>query len=252
MKTHRIGFVVPSSNVTIETEVPELLHRYEQSSDHRFTFHSSRSTLHSVDKDSLHRMLDDADRCADELSDAQVEVIGYACLVALMAEGPKAHEALERRLEDITLENDAKATIVSSAGALVRTLHALSLHRVAIATPYMPELTALVARYLSDYDIEVVDTLSLSVLDNRAVGRLDPFELAQHIKTLDLRRADGLVLSACVQMPSLSVVDGVQNSVGIPVVTAATATTRGLLEALGLAPVVAGGGAALADLRGEA
>jgi maleate isomerase len=45
---------------------------------------------------------------------------------------------------------------------------------------------------------------SLEVSDNRAVGALDPDDLKNRWKRLDLRDCDALVLSACVQMPSLS------------------------------------------------
>ena len=41
------------------------------------------------------------------------------------------------------------------------------------------------------------------------------------------------MLSACVQMPSLDVVDEVQEALGKPVVSAAVATTHRMLGALG-------------------
>ncbi|WP_028927599.1 maleate cis-trans isomerase family protein [Pseudonocardia acaciae] len=240
MPTHRIGLIVPSSNTTMETEVPELLRRH---SDAAFTTHSSRAVLHTVDPESLHRMVGEGDRCAAELADARVAAIGYACLIALMAEGPKAHEHIEPRLQEVA----GGTRVTSSAGALVRTLLELGLRRVAIVTPYLPALTDLVVGYLAAYDIEVVDSVSLGVPDNHEVGCLDPVALPGHARRLDLRRADGLVLSACVQMPSLPAVDLVEREVGMPVVTAATATTRELLRAVGLPPVVPGAGAALAQ-----
>ena len=54
-----------------------------------------------------------------------------------------------------------------------------------------------------------------------------------------------IVLSACVQMPSLSVVPMVEALTGKPVVTAAVATTYAMLKALDLDPVVPGAGALL-------
>jgi len=40
--------IVPSSNTTIETEVPEMLARRAQATGERFTFHSSRAVLKTV------------------------------------------------------------------------------------------------------------------------------------------------------------------------------------------------------------
>lgn len=45
MSHHRIGLVVPSSNVTVETEIPTLLGRHAEAT---FSFHSSRMRMHTV------------------------------------------------------------------------------------------------------------------------------------------------------------------------------------------------------------
>ena len=169
-RTRRIGLIVPSSNTTIETEVPAMLARADLGVP--VTFHSSRAVLHSVDEESLDRMVAESDRCASELADARVDVIAYACLVALMARGAGAHEEVEKRLTEVVAASGAEAPIVSSAGALIRGLRGRGIERVAIMTPYMPPLTKLVADYLEAYGIEVVDSLSLAVADNVEVGRL--------------------------------------------------------------------------------
>lgn len=245
MTQHRVGLIVPSSNTTMETELPELLRRSVAGSTDTVTTHSSRAPLHTVEPAELHRMVLEGDRCATELSDARVDAIGYACLIALMAEGPRAHERVEKHLAEVAAANGGPAPVVSSAGALVRAIVNLNLRRVAIVTPYVPALTDMVIEYLSAYDIEVVDSVSLGVADNHAVGCLDPAGLPTAVDRLSLDHADGVVLSACVQMPSLPMVQTVQNTIGLPVVTAATSTTRELLVALGLPTSVEGGGAAL-------
>jgi maleate isomerase len=55
---------------------------------------------------------------------------------------------------------------------------------------------------------------------------------------VDVRDADALVLSACVQMPSLSAIQTVEDAAGLPVLSAATATVFTILSELGLEPVV--------------
>ncbi|MCW2572199.1 MAG: Asp/Glu racemase [Frankiales bacterium] len=242
----RVGLIVPSSNTTMETELPMLLGRYGREHGVDFTFHSSRARLHRVDAESLARMVDDSDRCAAEITDADVDVVAYACLVAVMARGSGAHTEVEQRLSEIVRAGrSAAATVTSSAGALVRVLADLGLSRVAVVAPYMPALTELVVTYLRDSGTDVVDSVSLSVSDNCEVGRLDVQALPQHVSRLDLSQADGIVLSACVQMPSLGAVQAVEDAFGLPVVTAATATTREVMTALGLDPEIEGGGAAL-------
>jgi maleate isomerase len=110
----------------------------------------------------------------------------------------------------------------------------------------MKPLTQAVIEYLEDAGVEVVDSLSLEVPDNLAVARLDPADLRKHYQQLDLSRADALVLSACVQMPSLPSIQPVEEEVGIPVLSAATATTYRILQELGLPPIVPNAGRLLA------
>ncbi|HWB66079.1 MAG TPA: Asp/Glu racemase [Mycobacteriales bacterium] len=229
---HRVGLIVPSSNVTMETELPALLGEY--GADRRFTFHSSRAVLHRVDAESLRRMVGESDRCAAELADARVEVVAYACLVAVMAEGAGAHDAHEARLTDRLRAAGCDAPVVSSAGALVRTLQELDAHRVAMIAPYMKPLTAKVAAYLEAYGFDVIDSLSLEVDDNLAVGALDPSRLVDHLGRVRTDGADAVILSACVQMPSLEALQPAADAVGLPVISAASSTARELLAHFGI------------------
>jgi maleate isomerase len=246
---HRVGLIVPSSNVTTETELPELMARHRSAASPGFTFHSSRAVLHRVDAESLRRMVGESDRCARELADARVDVVAYACLIAIMAEGRGAHEASESRLAATLAAAGCVAPVTSSAGALVRSLQRLDAKRVALVAPYVRSLTQVVIDYLAAYGIEVVSSVSLEVDDNVAVGRLDPSRLVAHAAPLDMLGVDAVVLSACVQMPSLPAINDAEQEFDLPVLSASTATAHEVLELLGEEPYVPRAGAALAPLR---
>jgi maleate isomerase len=77
------------------------------------------------------------------------------------------------------------------------------------------------------------------------VGRIDGDRIMAAAAELDLRETDALVLSACVQMPSLDLVQTAEQRFGVPVVTASTAGAFTLLQELGLAPALPGAGALL-------
>lgn len=242
MTTYRIGQIVPSSNVTMETEVPALLRAREAVAPERFTFHSSRMRMTRVTPEQLRAMDGESDRCAVELSDARVDVIGYACLVAVMATGPGYHREAERRLHRRTVENGAPAPVVTSAGALVEGLHTLGAKKVAMVTPYLRPLAATVVDYLGREGIEVLDHAALEIADNLDVAAHDPARLPGIAGGLAHADADAVVLSACVQMPSLSAVAEAEQQLGKPVVSAAICTTHQLLRALGLPAVAPGAG----------
>src|SRR6516225_8399377 len=97
-RNFRIGQIVPSSNTTMETEIPAMLRAREAlRPEERFTFHSSRMRMHKVNKEGL--------RCAAELADARVDVMSTACLVAIMAMGLGYHRQTEQELTEVARAN---------------------------------------------------------------------------------------------------------------------------------------------------
>jgi maleate isomerase len=245
MKRYRIGQIVPSSNTTMETEIPALFRMRESVAPERFTFHSSRMRMKQVTQEELAAMDRDSDRCALELSDAQVDVLGYACLVAIMSMGPGYHRVAEARLHERTVRNGATAPVVTSAGALVTGIQTLGAKVVSVVCPYMRPLAKRVVEYLETEGITVKDYLALEVADNLAVGRLDPDNLLEVSARVNRSGIDALVLSACVQMPSLPVIDAAERKYNLPVLSAAVCTTHQMLKRLSLHTHVPGGGTLL-------
>ncbi|MFG2341041.1 Asp/Glu racemase [Streptomyces yangpuensis] len=227
----------------METEVPAILRaRQAVVPDERFTFHSSRMRMTHVTPEQLRAMDADSDRCAAELSDARVDVLGYACLVAIMSTGLGYHRTAERRLHARTAENGAPAPVVTSAGALVHGLHTIGARRIALLAPYMRPLTRTVVDYLTHEGIEVLDYEALEIPDNLDVAAHDPDRLPGLARALEYTDADAVVLSACVQMPSLGAIEEAEQLLGKPVVSAAVCTAHQMLRALDLDAVAPGAG----------
>src|SRR4051812_21494883 len=146
---HRVGLIVPSSNTTMETEIPAMLHARSEIRPETFTFHSSRMRMKHVDPAELAAMDAESVRCAVELSDARVDVMAYACLVAIMAQGTGYPRESQKKLAAAAAEESGVAVpVVSSAGALTEALHHLGARRIAVLAPYMRPLTATVCGYI--------------------------------------------------------------------------------------------------------
>lgn len=242
---YRIGLIVPSSNTTMETEIPAMLRAREAVLPERFTFHSSRMRMKSVNQEELAAMDRDSDRCALELSDARMDVMGYACLVAIMSMGKGYHRESQRRLFEVTVGNGAPSPVITSAGALVEGLQAMGAKRISIIAPYMKPLTKMVIDYVENEGIEVTDSISLEIPDNLAVGARDPRAPAQLWRQLNVKGADAIVASACVQMPSLASVPLIEAASGLPVISGSVCTTYALLKSVGLERRVPNAGALL-------
>ncbi|WP_281404188.1 maleate cis-trans isomerase family protein [Kitasatospora kifunensis] len=250
-RTFRIGQIVPSSNVTMETEVPAILRARESIAPERFTFHSSRMRMTHVTPEQLKAMDADSDRCAVELSDAAVDVLGYACLVAIMSMGTGYHRVSEERLHTRTVENGSPAPVVTSAGALVNGLHTMGARKIALVAPYLRPLTRTVVDYLTHEGIEVLDYAALEIPGNLDVAAHDPAKLPAIAHGLDYGQADAVVLSACVQLPSLAAIEEAEQRLGKPVVSASICTAHQLLRALGLPAVAPGAGHLLSGAYAE-
>jgi maleate isomerase len=231
MNAYRIGLVVPSSNVTVETEMPALLQRHRSA---RFSFHSTRMRMHTVSPEELRAMNAQRGRCIDEIGDAAVDAVLYACLVALMAQGAGEHQRSESAVVDQLAERGLTPRVTSSAGALVHALRATGAERVALVMPYLRPVAELVVAYVEAEGFTVTGWRALEVADNAEVGCIAGDRVLDAARSLDLAGTDALVVSACVQMPSLPLVQQAEDEFGLPVLSAATAGAFTLLDQLGL------------------
>ena len=242
MSTHRIGLVVPSSNVTVETEMPAILGRHPIA---RFSFHSTRMRMHTVSPEQLAAMNAQRERCVMEIADAAPDTILYACLVAVMVGGPGEHRRVESAVAEQLATGGSEAKIRSSAGALVEALHALDAKRIALVTPYMKPLAQQVVDYLVAEGFDVAAWRALEVADNAEVGCIPGDKVMKAARELDLTGVDALVISCCVQMPSLDLVEPAEQEFGIPTLSAATAGAYSILRSLGLNATIEGAGSLL-------
>jgi maleate isomerase len=242
----RIGQIVPSSNTTMESEVPAMLRAREPHYAERFTFHSSRMRMQRVSAEELQAMNQEGLRCAAELADARVDVMSTACLVAIMAQGLGYHRQVEEDFRRVVAENGARCKVMTSAGALVQGLKRLGAQKISLMAPYMKPLTDKVVAYIENEGIEVLDRIAFEIPDNLEVGRREPMRLLEDVKRLKIANADAVVLSACVQLQSLPAIQAAEKMLGIPVTSTSVCTVRSMLDLLELEPRIPNCGALLA------
>ena len=242
----RIGQIVPSSNTTMETEIPAMLRAREQHHPERFTFHSSRMRMQRVSTEELQAMNREGLRCAAELADARVDVMSTACLVAIMAQGLGYHRQVEEDFKRVVAENGARCKVMTSAGALIQGLKRLGAKKISLMAPYTKPLTDKVVAYIENEGIEVLDRIAFEIPDNLEVGQREPMRLLEDVKRLKIANADAVVLSACVQLQSLPAIQAAEKMLGLPVTSTSVCTVRSMLDLLELEPRIPNCGALLA------
>lgn len=238
---YRVGLVVPSSNVTVESEIPQILSQ----STARFSFHSTRMRMPKVTPAALAAMNVHRERSIIEVADAEPDVILYACQVSLVSVGPAEHQRVESLIAEQLATGGSEAKIRSSIGALVEGLRALEARRIALVTPYPRPLAEQVVAYLEHEGFEIGAWRTLEVADPRAVARIPADEVMTAARSLDLDGVDALVISGCPQLPSLDLVDEAEREFGLPVLSAATASAYSILRACGQPVNLPGAGSLL-------
>jgi len=238
----RVGLIVPSSNVTVETEMPRILAGADGLD---VTFHSSRMRMHAVTPEQLRAMNAQRERCVLEIGDAGVDVALYACLVAIMATGPGEHRTVEHRVAEQLATGGSDTKVLSSAGALVTALTDLGVRRVALVMPYLKPLAETVVAYVENEGFEVAGWRALEVADNSDVGCIPGDRVMEAARSLDLTGVDALVISCCVQMPSFDLVQAAEDELGLPVLSAATAGAYAILRSIGAPVDIPGAGSLL-------
>lgn len=207
----KIGLVKPSSNVTMERELPKFIPNA--------VFNTTGIDLVDVTEESLNAMNTAIPNAAKNSTSDGQELVVSVCLVATML-APGGHEGIEQEMEKAT---GVKA--ISSAGALVRQLIKNNHKQIAVIAPYTDGLMARVVSYLADRGIAVTVHKNFGVVDNTAVAQISTDLIVDAALAMDLAGVDALVVSACVQMPSYAALHNKDLlALGLPLMSASMAT----------------------------
>jgi len=174
--------------------------------------HTARMRLDEVTPDGLIRMADDAERGAALLATAGVDVIVYGCTTGSLVGGVRWEEDLVDRLHDNT-----GIRTMSTSGAVVEALRALSARRVGVATPYTDVLNRLETEFLEDHGFQVAAVEGLGLVNNLEIGRVEGGVIEGLVEAV-AGEADTIFVS-CTNLPALDLIDGLERRHGRPVVT---------------------------------
>ncbi len=232
----RIGVIVPPSNTVNETEFNRL-------KPDGVTFHFTRSPLHpNPAADDFAEMMRDLDRACGDLASCAVDLVAYGCTAGSMA--CPADRLLGKLREVSGVEG------ISTAGAILAALEALSVERIAMATPYTEETNAHEAHFLAEHGIEVVAASGLGLntsLENiQRISRVAPKAVFDHAIAVDRPEAEALLI-CCTDFNTLDAVEPLEEALGKPVITSNTATLWAALRALGIGDAIPGCGRLLRE-----
>jgi maleate isomerase len=229
-------------NTVVEPEFNRMLP--EGLSVHAARMHNARSDL----EDTL-RMNRHAERAADELASAKVDVIAYACTAGSFVRGESGEKELRQRIEMAT-----GIPVVTTAGAVAEALSALAVTRLVMATPYTDDINMLEKAFLEASGFEVVDMEGLGIVDAFSIGAVAVHETYRLVRTLRESRvtrpgSSVATFVSCTNLPTAEIIGSLERDTGAPVVTSNQATLWACLRAVGCRDAIPGYGALLENVH---
>ena len=229
----RLGFLLPPGNPTVEPEMIALAPEGVSVHFHRMTAQGATGSLEGQDERNR-MMVDSLDQGVGLLAMVNPDVIVVAHTATSYSLGRQGEADLLGRLQEATGRR-----VITAFGAVLRALERLKVQRVALGTPYSAETTLQGKALLEAHGLQVVNSANLPGVTNiydetaeRAYG------LA---RLVDREDAEGVFLSG-TGMPTLSVLELLEQDLGKPVISSASAMMWHALPAAGVKQAIPGYG----------
>jgi maleate cis-trans isomerase len=221
----RIGFLVPPGNPTVEPEMTELAPAGVSVHFTRMSASGPAGT-HSGQDERIRSQIASLDQATRLMAMISPQAIVLAHTATSYSLGREAEEALVRRLEV-----SSGARFVTAFGGVVAALRFLGARRIAYATPYDEELTERGRAHLTAHGFDVVGMARLQGVRN--IYDETPARAYAVGRQADRPEAEAVFLSG-TGMPTLAIIQALQDDLGKPVISAASAMMWAALRAAGI------------------
>jgi maleate isomerase len=229
----RLGFLVPPGNPTVETEMIALAPQGVSLHFHRMTALGTGGSLDGQTERNR-MMVDNIDGSVELLAMVEPDVIVVAHTATSYQLGRRGEAELLARLERSTGRR-----VVTAFGSVVRALESLGIRKLALGTPYSAEVTLQGKSHLEAYGFEVVKFDNLKGVENIYDTTAEQaYALAREIDTDD---AEAVFLSG-TGMPTVAVLDVLEQDLAKPVVSSASAMMWHALRSAGIGQPIPGYG----------
>lgn len=171
-------------------------------------------------------------RATRDVLSPEPDVVAYAC-----ASGSFVHGVLGERLLVRTMIDAGAPAACTTSGAMVEALSLLGVRSVAIATPYVDDVTERLVCYLAENGVRTVASNGLGLLGH--IWRVPYRTVVDIVRAVDTPEADAMYIS-CTNLPTYHIIEPLEQALGKPVLTANQVTMWSALRAMDLPAVGAG------------
>jgi len=206
-----VGLIVLQSDEALEEELRAWL------PDHYRLLHSRIPSGAAVNEDSLLAMKSALPTAVSLLpTSANLSVVAYGCTSASTLIG-------ESVVAKIVHEHLPGVTVTNPISALKARLKHLDINRIALLTPYLPEVSQAMADHLTASGLSINAFGSFHEEQEERVCRIARASIIEAMRTLGAHDTCDAVFASCTNLRTLEILDDVSTAIGKPVISSNSA-----------------------------
>ena len=232
IRRRKLGVLVPSSNITLEYEMPMM-------APCGVSIHFSRIPQTEDNEEQLSAMIDYVPENAELLAHARVDAIAFGCTSGSFIKGMGYDKKVIDAIQDST---GIMATTTSTA--VVEALKIAGIKKLSVGAPYSHSIMDKLKEFLEKNGFEVVKIEGLDMLSGEGDLPLDTtYDL---VRKIDHPDSEGIFIS-CTDFKTVELLEILENDFGKKVITSNQATMWKLLRFSGMKIRLKGFGSLLYD-----
>lgn len=209
MNRQRVGLLVPSSKTVMEID-------FQKGLGPDVGLHTARMFMEETTPEAEGVMLDlYAIPASLTIATARPDFIVFGCTSAGALRGNEYDAEFCRRMEAET-----GIPVVSVIAAVASAIRRRGANRIGVVTPYVRELNDRIAASLEDQgDIEVVVIDGMGITENFAIAEITPQDIIDFAGSTFAGHDLDLAFVSCTNLHGIGAIAGLEELLGIPVVT---------------------------------
>jgi len=236
----RIGFLIPPGNPTIESEMPDMAPPGVSCHFSRMVAPGEGGSLDGQEERNRSQ-IEHIDESADLLAKVKPDIMVLAHTASSYTLGRAGEVALVERLQA-----KYRTPVVTAFGSVVKALNMLGAKRIALGAPYNEAITLKGKALLEEHGFAVVSYGRLENVSN--IFDETPERAYRLGRSVDTPEVEAVFLSG-LGMPTIPIVDTLEQDLGKPAISAASAMMWNALRTAGVREPVAGYGRLLTEVR---
>lgn len=232
IRRRKLGILVPSSNITIEYEMPMM-------APQGVSFHFSRIPQTEDTEEQLEAMIDYVPEKSNLLAHARVDAIAFGCTSGSFVKGM----GYDKKVIE-TIKNSTGIVATTTSTSVIEALKITGIKRLSVGAPYTDSIMEKLKNFLEKNGFKVVKIKGLNMVHGEGDLSLDvTYNL---IREIDVPQADGIFIS-CTDFKTVELLEILESDFGKKVISSNQATMWKLLKLAGMKTSICGYGSLLRD-----